>query len=116
MSKVWVVSLYDMEEMERSTIGVFSTLDKAKAVVLEGLTSEFDEINEDIFEAEEGFDYEDAEEDEQDCQDEYLESLKIRLGAVDEIRKNLMDPLCYSIGNYFQLGLYEITEFEIDKQ
>lgn len=115
MSKVWTVTFYDVDEMEKSVIGIFSTLDNAKSAVIDGLSRIFDDLNEELSEGEEDFDWEDAEEDEQDWQDEYLNSLKANLEAISDLRKKLMNPTFYSEGNYFQIGEFEINEFEVDK-
>ena len=100
---VWVVEDYTFEDTYESHVaGIFSSLQKAKEKVILYLEQEIKSIVE-------------ALDDEDEYSEGYVVNLKCKLEDYKRAVTQLYNPSCYSIGSYFDICDFTITEHTIDK-
>lgn len=104
---VWVVEDYTFNDIGESHIaGIYSSLQKAKEKVILYLEYEIKSIIEEL---------NDKESLKNEYSEGYIVNLKYKLEDYKRAVTQLYNPEYYSIGNYFDICDFTITEHTIDK-
>lgn len=99
--EVWIVEDCEFDMNESSVVGLFDSLEKAKACVLTILKEKVMSMEDEIDDTDED-DYEDL------C-DSYNSIIEELNGTI----KDIENPECYSIGTYFKMGGYLVYSREV---